>query len=280
MTATLHPEPRRRNRLPTLLCALALAAAPSLALAGEAAAPPAAAPGKAADAKPGDSKAEAENESKAARATLADKIPPVSGNVFFKKGRFEVAPAVGLSLGDAFFQKYAFGLLINYHVLESVSIGLHGSYLLNTPSGAVTVCKPSGCGSPQMSDLTSVPGQVSLLAGLDIAWSPFYGKVNVMAEKVLHFDTSIFIGGDVIQYAGFDKATGANKDTFTGGGHIGIGERIVFNEFLALRVELRDYMYGAAVNMADGNGNPQTQFQNQLMLELGVSFFIGSGSRD
>lgn len=260
-------------RLSTLLLALALAATPSLAVAGEAA-------GAAkADAK-ADAKAEAENESKAARATLADKIPPVSGNVFFKKGRLEVAPAVGLSLGDAFFQKYAFGLMLNYHVLESVSVGIHGSYLLNTPGGSVTVCKSTGCGSPQMSDLTSVPGKVSLLAGLDIGWSPFYGKVNVMAEKVLHFDTTIFIGADVIQYAGYDKATLANKDTFTGGGHIGLGERIVFNDFLALRIELRDYMYGGVVNLADANGNPQTQFQNQLMLELGLSFFIGSGSRD
>lgn len=260
MTALTH-------RLPALLIALALAALPSpRALA--------------ADAPKADAKAEAENESKAARETLADKIPPVSGNVFFKKGRFEVAPAVGISLGDAFFQKYAFGLLINYHVLESVSIGLHGSYLLNTPGGAVTVCGAEGCRNPQMSDLTAVPGKVSLLLGLDLAWSPFYGKVNVMAEKVLHFDTSIFIGADVIQYAGYDKATLANKDTFTGGGHIGIGERIVFNEFLALRIELRDYMYGGVVNIDDAAGKSQTDFQNQLMLEIGLSFFIGSGSRD
>ena len=257
MTTTLH-------RLPLLLALALCALGPSLALAGEAAAP----------------KAEAENESKAARATLADKIPPLSGNLFFKKGRFEIAPVVGLSLGDAFFQKYAFGLMINYHVLESVSIGLHGSYLLNTPGGAVSVCKAEGCSSPQMSDLNEVPGKISLLAGLDLAWSPFYGKVNVMAEKVLHFDTSIFIGADIIQYGAYDATSQSNKDTFTGGGHLGIGERIVFNEFLALRVELRDYMFGGVVNIGDANGNPQTQFQNQLMLEVGVSFFVGSASKD
>ncbi|HEY3447021.1 MAG TPA: outer membrane beta-barrel domain-containing protein [Myxococcales bacterium] len=262
------------QRLLAPLVALALVAiAPSSARAGEAAAPKS------------DAKAEAENESKAARATLADKVPPVSGNVFFKKGRFEVAPSVGLSLGDAFFQKYAFGLMINYHVLESFSIGLHGSYLLNTPGGAVNVCSTNAdgsevCKSPSMNDLGSVPGKVSLVAGLDLAWSPFYGKVNIMAEKVLHFDTSIFIGADVIQYAAYDKSLLGNKDTFTGGGHIGIGERVVFNEFLALRIELRDYMYGGVVNIEDASGKPQTQFQNQLMLELGLSFFLGSGSKD
>ncbi len=271
MTPALRPEPRRGNRLPALLCALALGAlCPSPAWAGEAAAA----------AKASDAKAEAENESKAARATLADKIPPVSGNVFYKQGRFEVAPAVGISLGDAFFQKYAFGLMINYHVMETVSVGLHGSYLLNTPGGAVNVCGSEGCRSPQMSDLDSVPGNVSVLAGLEVAWSPFYGKVNIMAEKVLHFDTSIFIGGDLIMYGAYDPkkqvngvTVGGNAQTPTAGGHIGIGERVVFNDFLALRIELRDYMY-AGKTLLD------TEFQNQLMLEIGVSFFLGSGSRD
>jgi outer membrane beta-barrel protein len=157
---------------------------------------------------------------------------------------------------------------------------LHGSYLLNTPGGAVNVCGSEGCRSPQMSDLDSVPGNVSVLAGLEVAWSPFYGKVNIMAEKVLHFDTSIFIGGDLIMYGAYDPkkqvngvTVGGNAQTPTAGGHIGIGERVVFNDFLALRIELRDYMY-AGKTLLD------TEFQNQLMLEIGVSFFLGSGSRD
>jgi len=263
MTARLHlqrgPQAWLRPALPLLALGLLCLASPSLA----------------AEAAKAEAKSESEDESKAARATLADKIPPVSGNLFFKKGRFEVAPSLGLSLGDAFFQKYAFGLMINYHVVESVSIGLHGSYLLATPGGAVGVCGENGCAGPTMDDLKNVPGKVSLLAGLDLAWSPFYGKVNVMAEKVLHFDTSIFIGADVIQYA----APGGTS-TFTGGGHIGLGERIVFNDFLALRIELRDYMYGATVNLEKESGDGlQTQFQNQLMLELGLSFFLG-GSKD
>lgn len=255
------------NRSLALLLALALLA-PAAALAADAA------PARS------DAKSEAENESKAARATLADKIPPVSGNLFWKKGRFEIAPTVGLSLGDAFFQKYAFGMNLTYHVMETVSVGINGVYMLATPGGSVSVCNDTGCAGPKMDQLTRVPGNVNLLVGLDIAWSPFYGKVNVMAEKVLHFDTSIFVGADVIGYAGYDKDSGANKGTFTGGGHIGIGERIVFTDWIALRIELRDYMYGGTVNLADSSGNPQTQFQNQLMLELGLSFFVGSGSKD
>ena len=290
--------------LPSLL-ALALAASPLASAraaettAGTPAATPEAskpAPSKAEAAKPEapkaepqkaePQKAEAENEGQTARASLADKIPPVSGNLFFRKGRFEITPAIGISLGDAFFQKYAFGLMLSYHLLESLAIGIHGSYLLNTAGSAVSTCNDTGaCSSPTMDQLTkgaSVPGHIQMLAGLDLAWTPFYGKVNVLAEKVLHFDTSVFIGGDVIQYGAYDPAATprANKSTITGGGHLGIGERILFNESIALRIELRDYMYGATVSLPDTNGNPQTKFENQLMLEVGVSFFLGGGSKD
>lgn len=264
------------NRAPLTLAAVLalLAAAPAFA------AEPAKAPA---------AEKEAEDQSKERRASLADKIPPVSGNLFTKKGRFEVSPMLGMSLGDAFFQKYEFGLRLTYHVLESFSVGLHGSYNLATASGVVNVCRPDGCTNPKMEELNRVPGNIGLLAGLDLAWSPLYGKVNVAAEKVLHFDTAIVIGGGVIQYQapaprGTDTSASAPAvSEFTGGGHVGIVGRVFITPSVTLRVELRDYIYAAKVGLVEGtdeNSKWTTSVQNQLMLELGVSFFIGSGSRD
>jgi outer membrane beta-barrel protein len=235
-------------------------------------------PALAADEGGGDKKAaekEAEDASKAGRASLADKIAPVSGNLFSKAGRFEISPAVGLSLDDAFFQKYSFGLKLNYHILESFSVGLYGSYSLSTVASAVNVCKTDAtgvqtCNTPQMDDLKNVPGKVGLLAGIDLAWSPIYGKVNILAEKVLHFDTTIFIGGSLIQY----QEPGGDM-TFTGGFHFGLGERIFFTPSIALRVEVRDYLYSAKIPQL---GDATSKLENQLMLELGVSFFVGGGS--
>jgi outer membrane beta-barrel protein len=217
---------------------------------------------------------ESEDNAKAGRASLADKIAPVSGNLWFKKGRFEITPNIGFSLGDAFFQKYAFGLKLNYHVLESFAIGLHGSYALATPGGAVSVCKTDGCSSPKMDDLKDVPGNVSLMIGLDLAYSPIYGKVNVLAEKVLHFDTALIVGIDGIQY--MEPGGGS---TFTVGGHVGLGERFFITSSVVLRIELRDYLYSGKTVLKDDQGQLMNKLENQLMLDIGVSFFIG-GSKD
>lgn len=254
----------RARTLSALLLAGALAA-PSLALAAE----------------PAKSEKESEDASKSRSATLEDKIPPVSGNLFWKAGRFEIAPAIGMSLGDAFFQKYAFGLMLDYHVTETVAVGLHGSYLLNTAGNVVSVCDASGgCTAPTLERLDQVPGSVSLLAGLEVAWSPFYGKVNVLAEKVLHFDTSIFAGADLIMYGAYNGDEGKNASSLTAGGHVGIGQRIVFTQSVALRIELRDYMYSASiVPIGDPTKKSESKFENQLMLEFGISFFVG-GSKE
>lgn len=217
---------------------------------------------------------EAEDTGKAGRASLADKIAPVSGNLWFKKGRFEITPNLGFSLGDAFFQKYAFGLKLTYHPLESFGIGVHGSYALATPGGAVSVCKSDGCSSPTMDDLKEVPGKVSLMVGLDLSYSPLYGKVNVLAEKVLHFDTAIVAGVDLIQY----MAPGGDS-TMTFGGHVGIGERFFITSGVVLRIELRDYIYSGKTVLKDDQGQLMNKVENQLMLDIGVSFFIG-GSKD
>ncbi|MBI5549668.1 MAG: outer membrane beta-barrel domain-containing protein [Deltaproteobacteria bacterium] len=254
MSPSMTLEPMRRFAIPLLTLAMAVA--------------PAA--GWAADAEKKAEK-EAEEAAQEKRPSLADKIAPVSGNLFLKSGRFEITPNVGFSLGDAFFQKYAFGLKLNYHLAESISVGLHGAYALATPGGAVSVCRSDGCRSPEMDDLQNVPGKVSMLAGLELGFSPIYGKVNVIAEKVLHFDIAVVGGIDLVNYA-----APVGQGTFTVGGHLGLGQRFFITPSVTLRVELRDYIYsGKTVQLSDSD----SKVENQLMLDIGVSFFLG-GSKE
>ena len=65
------------------------------------------------------------------------------------------------------------------------------------------------------------------------------------------------------------------------GGHVGLGVRIYLNRFLALRIDVKDYVYAVKVpNWIEGTGNqPRTDVQNQLFLELGLSFFFPTSPR-
>jgi outer membrane beta-barrel protein len=204
--------------------------------------------------------------------SLSEKIRPVSGNLFLKSHRLEISPGLNVSLGDAFFQKYGAGLKLGYHFSESFSLGAYASYSLDTPSSSLSWCSTStDCQRPTLDQLEDVPGRIGFMAGLEVAWSPLYGKINVLAEKVLHFDTSLILGGGAIQH----QIPGG---TFTVGpaGHVGIGQRYFFSRYTSLRVELRDYIYSAEI----GNLGTDRQIQNQLMLEVGLSFFAGEAPKE
>ncbi len=207
---------------------------------------------------------------------LDERIRPVSGHLFLKEGRHELSPAVGMSLGDPFYSKYVLGLQYGYHLGESWMLGFNAGYAFSSPSGAVTRCDSSGqgCRLPTKEDLVRAPGDFGFLAGLDLSWSPLYGKISVLAESVLHFDTYVLVGGGVLQTriqppGGFDV-----EEKMTPELHVGIGQRYVLSRHAALRLEVRDVLYRLELQ---GKAGKAQSTQNQLLFSIGLSFFLGQG---
>jgi len=205
---------------------------------------------------------------------LRDRIPPVSGHVFLMDGRFEISPELGIAVRDAFFTKYLFGAAFTYHFTETFAASLRGGYTLSIISGAAQICPPAGsttgaCRSPTFDELTKnggVPqnkayGLMTFMGSLDFQWSPIYGKLSLIAEKVLHFNTYVLAGPAVISYG----PTG----TITVGGNIGVGFRFVINKWMAVRTELRDVIY-----FEQGFPVANTSVRNQLMVGVGLSMFV------
>jgi outer membrane beta-barrel protein len=216
---------------------------------------------------------------------FAGKIPPVSGQLYQKAGRWEVTPSANLSLNDAFFNKYFFGLKVGYHFTEAWSLSVQGAAGATSKAGASQVCAASA-GCTQAADwmLYQVPGKITGLAGLEVGWSPIYGKLNVLAERVAHFDLSILGGADAIRHAEVVDAARARDLAAAGqapasvlsfGGHVGLGARLFLAEWVALRLEVKDYIYSVTVPSNVGGGD----IQNQIFTELGVSFFFPFNNR-
>jgi outer membrane beta-barrel protein len=214
---------------------------------------------------------------RAAAASEADafenKVAPISGQLYRKSLRLELTPIVTLSLNDAFYSKVLLGARLGYHLSEFFSVS--GSFATgpSTRSGATEVCPiNAGCSAASASQLNQLPGKIRAMGGVELAFSPIYGKLNVLAEKVIHFDLSLLGGPDWISYqqvlSGTEAAAGqAPSDGSTVGGHLGVGVRIFLAEFLAARLELKDYLY--AVPIQD-----KSTLQNQLFAELGFSVFF------
>lgn len=200
---------------------------------------------------------------------LKERIRPVSGHLFLMDGRFEVSPAVGVSVRDAFFTKVFFGAALTYHFTETLAVSGRGGYNLSLISGAAQICDPQGgCAAPSYDELTTANGQpanvayglMSLLTSVDLQWAPLYGKISLFSEKVLHFNMYGLVGPAFLMYG--------PTSTFTVGGNVGLGFRFFLNEWLTVRAELRDVLYQEAGYAG------RDSFRNQLMVEFGLSMFF------
>ena len=188
------------------------------------------------------------------RRSLADRIPAVSNRAFAKEGRLEVAPAVGSSLSDPFYRHVTAGGGLTFHVLESLAVGASGEYYLSLK----TAPQISGGGTHRMPSYN----RPQYAARLDVTWAPLYGKLSLMAEQVLHFDTYIGIAAGVV---GPTKTSPTFATGFT------LGQHYVVSEWFALKLELRDQIFQLARNPKQ---NKDANLQNLLTVTFGMCFYL------
>ncbi len=217
---------------------------------------------------------------------FAGKIPPVSGQLFRTAGRLELTLGGAMSLNDAFFTKYFGTAKLSYHVGEFWTAGAYVSGGTAAQTGSAVLCSSStGCENAGRSQLWQVPGRVDMILGLEAGWTPVYAKLNVMSEQVGHFDLSILAGPDLIfhdkvvsaqEAAALAASGGSPGSESTVGGHVGLAARLFFTQAVALRLEVKDYVYGVKV---PNNPSLGTDWQNQLFTEVGVSVFFPTRNR-
>ncbi len=215
---------------------------------------------------------------------FAGKIPPVAGQLYQKRGRFELTATGNLSLNDAFFNKYFGGAKLGYHLTEYLSLSAGFATGATSQTGSAVVCPSNGgCGDAAKQQLWQVPGELKMVTGLEVAWSPIYGKLNLFAQRVAHFDLSLLGGADWISHQEVVSASRAEQllqagqepgTTSTFGGHVGLGFRLFFTEAIAARVEFKDYIYMVEVPNWQESGKARSDLQNQLFTELGISVFF------
>ena len=252
-------------RAPALaLLALLLGAAP--ALAQSAPAPAGGEEGEAGDVSEVD---------KDRQGPLRERVRPVSGHLFSKKGRFELSPSATVSVRDGFFTKYVFGGVLAYYPAETLGFALRGGYALPTVAGTAQICDFSeegrGCRKPTFDELDGKGlGQIKLTAGADVIWAPVYAKLSLFSEYFAHFDLYGIAGASMVQYRGpRADLTASGSDPYTTfGANLGVGSHVHLTRSVTLRLEFRDLLYREKATVTEHS------LRNQLLFELGVSFFF------
>jgi outer membrane beta-barrel protein len=118
---------------------------------------------------------------------LGDKVKAVQRKGFMKKGRVELAPIFAMTVNDAFYQKFGYGLRLAYNVHDAFAIAVRGTKYAKLRTDNVREGKLAF----QSQLLNSDIDQQIMLGGV---WSPIYGKASVLQSRIIHFDLFLQAG--------------------------------------------------------------------------------------
>ena len=202
------------------------------------------------------------NENKSTRITnskdlVTDRIKAVPRKHTLKRRRLELSPAASISLNDAFYQHYAVnGALIFYpHDAFGFGLGVDWFYGHDSTKELEVVRKSR----------ISVPAEylhARTFAHFDFYWTPIYGKFSLFDSGITYFEIYGTAGLGLVKTPATEIPWAAN---------VGLGQRFLLSDWLALRFEVRDHLY---IDKQIVNDQARSDIQSYVMFMAGISIFI------
>ncbi len=227
--------------------------------------------------------------------------------------RHEVSLLFMPSVNNTYTRTYGITAQYLYHIGEYFAVGADFMYGFsgetnlvagrNPASGAAELGRPNGttedpCPGANCSPIQAQRRLTRFAGAATFQANPLYGKFNLSSEFELRWDLYIAAGAGVLNT--YILAENPNPGTEASpvyeevdsqihpGGHIGAGMRFYITRLIAVRFEVRNWMYGASgytkirngVSVDAGN-NPidpndalakDTLFKNLTLVGVGVSF--------
>jgi outer membrane beta-barrel protein len=301
------------QRVFTVAAAAALIVAPTLAFAAEGDAaegevdPLAATEAAPAEAKP----AEVAATTKGPFPRVSDDqetIYAVQRKAFLVDGKFELTPLLSSSFSDRFVQTFAPAASIVYHLSENFGLELYGAYMFPDESSLTDEI----LNKLKLRSDTAKLTQMLWATGVGVQWSPIYGKLQIFNKFLGNFNFYLGAGVGVGQTRvqcdnqnlldpnrGFPQdSTGkvvcnpdeidtpANTEpgvtpvyyepnTFRVMGALSGGVRFHFSTWMALKFEVKDYLFVARVYRPGGKEALSDAVRSNIFAQLGVSFLLG-----
>jgi outer membrane beta-barrel protein len=221
-------------------------------------------------------------------------VKVIQKKFFLKYRRVEiVAPQIGYVGNDDFIKRLAVNAGVGFHINEILALEILVSYL---PDLGETDYKPL---TRRFRDDTEVVPDISrvLLFGvLNVALSPIYGKIELGTLRIINYD--VFVAGglgfaqtkddmEIIQSECRDYANARERKTdpacmYVDETHfvtnIGGGLRIVFNDWIGVRLDARQFTHIERVYRKEEEQIGLEMKQN-FMISIGASFFFPPKAR-
>ncbi|MCJ8275439.1 MAG: outer membrane beta-barrel domain-containing protein, partial [Bdellovibrionales bacterium] len=186
-----------------------------------------------------------------------------------KTGRFEFYIAGGTNLNDSFFVGNGINARFGYYFSEKWGLEFNGSFIQNDNRDVT---------NELLNRRINTEGMVSTESyyGLDLKWTPIYGKYSYFNEKIIPFDLYFTLGLGMTTPNVGDAASGStisvdNAPTL----RLGSGQVFAITIWMAFRCDLSWHFFNSRTTITTGTTTQSDEsLQNNLFLNLGLSFFF------
>jgi outer membrane beta-barrel protein len=183
-----------------------------------------------------------------------------------KTERFQIFGALGLSTNSPWFVNAGGKLNFSYNFIESLGIEASAMFLSASERDAAKEIRDNNSLEPERFILTKSN------FGLDLVWSPIYGKIAKLNQEIIPFDMYFSIGG------GISGTNSKEKNVPTA--HIATGQIFALSKAMAFRWDYSWYLYQATPQAGSGVVSPNSSknLYNDLIFSAGISFFFPEAS--
>lgn len=190
-----------------------------------------------------------------------------------KTKRWEGNFNAGANINDSFFSAYGLGAGLTYNFNEKWSVeGILKWFSVSNSKSANQLL--------ERGIVTNGMVATEMFYGVDLRWTPIYGKFSYFDKKIIPFDHyfSVGIGRTQLQAGSSTSNTNvrieALDDPITL--RISTGEVFALTKWMAFRWDVSWHFMQPEVLTIDKNGNRSTSdsLQNNLFLSFGLSFFF------
>jgi outer membrane beta-barrel protein len=181
-----------------------------------------------------------------------------------KTERFQFFGALATTTNTPWFLNYGAKLGLAYHFTESFGLELSGLFLSSSEREVAKEIRDNNGLRPEQFIYTKG------YYGLDLMWSPIYGKLSNMDGGIIPFDMYFSIGG------GSSNTNSAEGNVPTV--HVGTGQIFAITKSIAFRWDYSLNIFQATPVSVGGSSTPAQGGYNDLILTAGVSFFFPEAS--
>jgi outer membrane beta-barrel protein len=183
-------------------------------------------------------------------------IEVIQHRMFQKKNRHELGFSFGILYDNPFVFYEMLPVHYTYHFRESVAFEGTATFAFGQEKGLVESLRQPPIGADVKVE------RIKRFYTGNFLWSPIYGKFNIFASKIFHFDFFLTTGFGYMQNKVTVENTNTNHFTF----NVGAGIKFYLNEWFIVRVDFKNFTWK--------EGEPFNDTTNSRLLSVGCGFFF------